>query len=95
MEYDDIVKLLSTPETLKEGLVELADYDKARAEKLGAMQEEINDKNNKIDELRGTNARLYARITGDPEPEQEEDDRPEFDKLLEKIKENERNGNNN
>lgn len=93
MEWNDIMTKLQNPDTLAEGLTELHTW---KADNDAAMQKltDGNTANEKrIRELQDSNMRLYLRVTGDDQ--KEEDKEPEtFDELLKKVKEENKNGNN-
>lgn len=55
-EYDSIIKKMSNPDTLNEGLIELED-------KLNKDQEEFDKISKSNEELKLTNSKLYLRIS--------------------------------
>lgn len=68
-DYQNIIKMVSNPDTLAEGLVELDSL-------LDRHEKEYTDLNNSVNTLRDANARLALKITN-PIPETKE---PEVDK---------------
>lgn len=87
MEYSDIVKLLSDPNHVAEGLAELDAYNKDVTTKLGTLTDQHAKDDETIKSLRDSNMKLYLRTTGKPDNEEPEDERTDYEKLIDKIKE--------
>lgn len=96
MEYSEIKKQLLNPDTLTEGLANLDDYNNAMITERDTLKNDKETSDKRIRDLQDSNMRLYLRITGDsPKEEPDEDTRNDYEKLLEKLR-NERvkqNGN--
>lgn len=87
MEYGDIVKLLSNPDHVAEGLTELDAYAKDVSTKLATLTAQTESDATRIRELQDSNMKLYLRITGKEEHKEAEDTRDDFEKLIDKVKE--------
>lgn len=87
MTYDDIVKLLSNPSKVAEGLVALDEYNK----ELTGERDTLKTKNEALEgdkrDLQDSNMKLYLRITGKADAKDEEEDtRDAFQKLVDKAR---------
>lgn len=84
-DYESIITKLSNPDTNAEGLLDLN-------ERLKADVEEYDKDQKSITELRDSNQKLYLRATervqGSPPPEDPEDQRDAYEKLMDKLKKN-------
>lgn len=80
MEYTDIVKLLSNPDTVAEGLTNLETYNKDMTTEMETLKSANAEKDKSIADLRDSNMRLYLRVTGKPEQDEEEE-KDDFQKL--------------
>lgn len=74
MEYSDIVKLLSNPDTVAEGLTNLETYNKDMTGELETLKQTKAENEKSIADLRDSNMRLYLRVTGKPEEKEDEKD---------------------
>lgn len=85
MEYKDIVKLLQNPDKVPEGLSELDAYNSALTKERDDLKTAHDADDKRIRDLQDTNMRLYLKQTGkvDEEPE---DDRDDYEKLLDLLK---------
>lgn len=80
-DYTDIIKLVSAPDTIVEGLEQLNTM-------LDKHEKEYNDLNDNINKLRDTNSRLALRITAPVMEEQQIELTPEqkANDIIENIK---------
>lgn len=85
MDYDKIVKLLSDPDHVAEGLTELNDYHKTVTTQLETLTKQNTDNEAKIKDLRDSNMKLYLRITGQADVEEEEE-KDAYETLIDKLK---------
>lgn len=77
-DYSNIIKMISNPDTLAEGLVELDSL-------LDRHEQEYTDMNNSVNTLRDTNARLALRITS-PVQEVKEPEVNKTEQLINEIR---------
>lgn len=86
MEYSDIVKLLSDPNHVVDGLVELDSYNKDLTTKIDTLAAQHAKDEEDIKGLRDSNMKLFLRTTGAPAKDEEEDNRNDYEKLIDKMK---------
>lgn len=85
MEYNDIVKLLSNPDKVAEGLSELNDYNNALVKERDELKTANAESDKRIRDLQDSNMKLYLRIPGVVKEEEPEDTRDDFEKLMSKV----------
>ena len=76
MEYSEIISLLTDPDKLTEGLVNLDEYNKDMTERLEKAEKSVK-------ELRDSNIKLYLRVTGKPEETEEKEET--FEDFIKKL----------
>lgn len=86
MSYEEIIKLLTNPDKLTEGLTALDEYNRTLTGERDTLKEQNESSNARIKQLQEDKINLYMRITGDA-PVAEEDTRNDFEKLMDKVKE--------
>lgn len=86
MEYTDIVKLLSNPDTVAEGLTNLETYNKDMTGEIETLKQTKAENEKSIADLRDSNMRLYLRVTGKPGANDEEEEKDDFQKLTEALR---------
>lgn len=94
MELKDIITKLQKPETLNEGLADLAEYDKENGARLTEANTKIQELEKSNKEYQETNSKLYLRVVK-PAVEvetKEEEKKDDFETLLKQFKEEVKNG---
>lgn len=96
--YEDIVKLLSNPDMLTDGLAALDEYNQALTTERDTLKAEQGKQNERIKKLQEDKIDLFLKVTGrQPNEPDEEDSRNDYEKLQDKLKEErgKENGDNN
>lgn len=88
MDYKDIIKLLSNPDKVTEGLAELDAYNTALTKERDELKSANEASDKRIRDLQDSNMKLYLRIPGSPMQEDTEDDKDDFEKLMDKVRGN-------
>lgn len=86
MNYEEIKQILTNPDKIPEGLTELDSFMNVMNDELTTLRAEKEKTDARIKDLQETNMKLYLRIPGTAEQRAEQEDKDDFDLLLDKIK---------
>lgn len=86
MKYEEIKHILSNPDKIPDGLTELDSLMNTMNEELTSLRAEKEKTDARIKDLQETNMKLYLRLPGINDQQTEQEDKDDFELLLDKIK---------